>query len=47
VARRKDHKLGERLSRVLNWLMLAALPGGTVIGLYGLFFVDKRKAISA
>ncbi|MDB6059185.1 MAG: hypothetical protein JWO95_3029 [Verrucomicrobiales bacterium] len=47
VARRKDHTLGERFSRVLNWLMLAALPGGTVIGLYGLFFVDKRKALSA
>lgn len=47
VARRKGDKLSERLSRVLNWLMLAALPGGTVIGLYGLFFVDKRKALSA
>ncbi len=47
VARRKDHKLGELLSRVLNWLMLAVLPGGTVIGLYGLFFVDKERAIAA
>jgi hypothetical protein len=44
VARRKDHTLGERLSRVLNWLMLAALPAGTVIGLYGLLFVDKQTA---
>jgi hypothetical protein len=47
VARRKDHNLGQRLSRALNWLMLAALPGGTVIGLYGLFFVDKQKALAA
>jgi hypothetical protein len=47
VARRKDDALGQRLSRVLNWLMLAALPGGTVIGLYGLFFVDKQRAASA
>jgi hypothetical protein len=47
VARRKDHAIGERLSRVLNWLMLAAIPGGTVIGLYGLFFVDKEKPLPA
>ncbi|MGZ4988289.1 MAG: hypothetical protein ACXWBP_09615, partial [Limisphaerales bacterium] len=47
VARRKDQTLGQRLSRILNWLMLAALPGGTVIGLYGLFFVDKRKVLGA
>jgi hypothetical protein len=46
LARRKDHEAGERLSRVLNWLMLAAVPGGTLIGLYGLFFVDKQKTIA-
>lgn len=47
LARRKKSKLGSRLTQVLNWLMLAALPGGTVIGLYGLFFVDKQKPSAA
>jgi len=43
IARRGDSQIGHRLTRLLNWLMLAALPGGTVIGLYGLFFVDKPR----
>lgn len=43
IARRKNSRIGEQFSRVLNWLMLPAVPGGTVIGLYGLLFVGKQK----
>lgn len=30
------------VTHVLNWLLLPAFPGGTVIGLYGLLIVEKR-----
>jgi uncharacterized membrane protein YedE/YeeE len=32
---------GRRLTRVLNWALLPALPGGTVVGIYGLLKVDR------
>jgi len=41
-ARRFRPQLGRRLSRVLNWALLPAIPGGTVIGLYGLLAADKN-----
>jgi len=34
----------ERLTRFLNWALLPALPGGTVVGLYGLLRADKSGA---
>lgn len=40
-ARRFKPQTGHRLSRILNWALLPAVPGGTVIGLYGLLCVDK------
>jgi hypothetical protein len=30
-----------RLTRILNWALLPALPGGTVVGLYGLLKAEK------
>ncbi|MEX0939558.1 MAG: hypothetical protein WDZ59_16965 [Pirellulales bacterium] len=35
-ARRFNPEAGRKLTRVLNWTLLPALPGGTVVGLYGL-----------
>ncbi|HWD91012.1 MAG TPA: hypothetical protein VG938_01555 [Verrucomicrobiae bacterium] len=40
-ARRFKPESGRRLSRVLNWALLPALPGGTVVGIYGLWKADK------
>jgi len=31
----------KRLTRLLNWALLPALPGGTVVGVYGLLKADK------
>lgn len=45
--RRTNPEQGRKLSLLLNCLLLAAIPGGTVIGLYGLFFVDKQKTAIA
>jgi len=33
--------LGRRLTRLLNWALLPAVPVGTVISLYGLWKVDR------
>jgi hypothetical protein len=41
-ARRFQPESGRRLTRVLNWALLPALPGGTVVGIYGLWKVDKN-----
>jgi hypothetical protein len=41
--RRYRPVLGRRLTRILNWTLLPALPGGTVIGIYGLWKVDREK----
>ena len=40
-ARRFRPETGRVLTRALNWALLPALPGGTVIGLYGLLKVDR------
>ena len=36
-------KLGRRLTQVLNWALLPALPMGTIIGLYGFWKVDRSN----
>jgi hypothetical protein len=41
-ARRFSPATGRTLTRVLNWALLPALPGGTVVGLYGLLRADKK-----
>jgi hypothetical protein len=33
-------KLGRRLTRLLNWVLLPALPVGTILSLYGFWKVD-------
>jgi hypothetical protein len=34
---------GRKLTRVLNWALLPALPGGTAVGLYGLLVADRES----
>ncbi len=34
---------GRRLTRLLNWALLPALPSGTVLGLYGLWLLNREK----
>lgn len=41
-ARRLNPTSGRSLTRLLNWALLPAFPGGTVVGLYGLLRVDKE-----
>lgn len=41
-ARRFQPKTGRALTRALNWALLPALPGGTVVGLYGLLWADRE-----
>jgi hypothetical protein len=41
-ARRFKPEMGRGLTRVLNWTLLPALPGGTIVGLYGLFMADRE-----
>lgn len=41
-ARRFSPATGRAISRVLNWTLLPALPGGTIVGLYGLFRADRE-----
>jgi hypothetical protein len=43
LARRYRPETGRRLTQLLNWALLPALVGGTVLGLYGLWKVDKEK----
>jgi hypothetical protein len=40
-ARNLKPEAGRRLTRVLNWALLPALPGGTLVGIYGLLKADK------
>jgi hypothetical protein len=40
-ARRFRPETGRVLTRLLNWALLPAAPGGTVVGLYGLLLADK------
>ena len=40
-ARHFKPQAGRRLTRLLNWALLPAVPGGTVVGIYGLLRADK------
>jgi uncharacterized membrane protein YfcA len=40
-ARQFKPESGKRLTRLLNWTLLPALPGGTVVGIYGLLKADR------
>lgn len=40
-ARQFRPESGSRLTRLLNWALLPALPGGTVVGIYGLLKADR------
>jgi hypothetical protein len=42
LARRVRPECGRWLSRMLNWALIPALPGGPLIGIYGLCKVDKQ-----
>ena len=42
-ARRFQPDAGRRLTRILNWALLPALPGGTLVGIYGLLRVDRQQ----
>jgi uncharacterized membrane protein YedE/YeeE len=35
-------KTGRSLTRILNWALLPAVPGGTIVGLYGLLRTDRN-----
>jgi len=41
-ARRFKPETGRVLSRILNWALLPAVPGGTVVGLFGLLRADRK-----
>jgi hypothetical protein len=40
-ARQFKIETGRVLTRLLNWALLLAFPGGTVVGLYGLLRADR------
>jgi hypothetical protein len=40
-ARHFNPEVGRRLTRRLNWALLPALPGGTIVGIYGLLRADE------
>lgn len=42
-SRQFNSEAGRRLSRVLNWALLPAFLGGTVVGIYGLWNADKDR----
>ena len=42
LARWLRPRSGRRLTRALNWALLAGFPCGTVLGSYGLWKVDKK-----
>lgn len=42
-ARRFQPESGRRVTRLLNWALLPALPGGTLVGIYGRWRVDKGQ----
>lgn len=42
--RRLKPDSGRKLTRLLNWALLPALPGGTILGLYGLWKVDRDNS---
>jgi hypothetical protein len=41
--RRYEPAAGRRMTRILNYLLLPALPFGTILGMYGLMKVDKDR----
>jgi hypothetical protein len=41
-ARGFQPKSGRKLARILNWALLPALPGGTLVGIYGLCKADRK-----
>jgi hypothetical protein len=43
-SRQFNAEAARRLTRLLNWALLPAFPGGTVVGIYGLWNVDKETA---
>lgn len=43
-ARRFRPETGRVLTRILNWALLPAVPGGTVVGLYGLLRADRKRS---
>jgi hypothetical protein len=44
-ARRFKPQTGRVLTRILNWALLPAAPGGTLVGLYGLLSVDRGEDV--
>lgn len=42
-ARQFQPETGRRLTRALNWALLPALPGGTLVGLFGLLRADQSR----
>ena len=40
-ARQFKPESGRRFTRLLNWALLPALPGGTIVGIYGLLKADR------
>ena len=42
-ARRFKPETGRLWTRFLNWALLPAVPGGTVVGLYGLLRADREN----
>jgi len=40
-SRKLNAQLGRKLTRLLNLLLLPALPLGTILGIYGLWKVDR------
>lgn len=42
-ARQFRPETGRVFTRVLNWALLPAVPGGTVVGIYGLLRADRAK----
>jgi hypothetical protein len=43
-ARQFRPETGRVLTRILNWALLLAVPGGTVVGLYGLLRADRKDS---
>ena len=44
-SRKLNARLGRRLTRILNLLLLPALPFGTILGIYGLWKVDRTMPV--
>jgi hypothetical protein len=46
LLRRLRPVVGQRLTRILNYLLLLAPPFGTALGIYGLVAVDKKPQLA-